>query len=595
MIKKEEIEALLAKINIVDLISEYVPLEKSGAGYKGFSPFKQENTPSFMVSPQKNIFKDFSSNIGGDAITFYMKIKNLSYIEAVVELANKYGMILSGVQKSSSIKYKNLYEIMDKACMYFADNLLKSSEGLEYLKNRGYTEEDVKKYRLGFATSSWDGLINFLEKSYKIEDIEALGLAYLDKENGKKFDAFRNRIMFPIFNTRREIIGFGGRDITGDVGQAKYKNSKESPIFKKSDELYGIFDTGKSLKEKKAALLVEGFFDVLSLHKINLTNTVASLGTSLTENQVKLLSKYLKNIVIAYDNDEAGLAAKIRAINLFNKYEFNIKIMGFDNFGKDPDEIINKYGKQKFFDLANKAPDAFEFLYDYYIKKYNMENEEYKYNLVNDLKPYFKSFSSGVQYELTLQKLSKKIGISVEALKSDLHYIKVDNRIQKKEKKEDIAKSESNRKLQLEEAVIYYIMKDKSKYNLFKNFLFTDIVLANIFTKLGQGNLSSIDFSKEENDRILDINLNILNTSNPLENERKVIYLLKEWIITYMSETMKEIYSKYKNKDNVTNQNLSEYNEQLRNISIIKNNTNIDEIISIFNKYLDYEGRNLYV
>lgn len=248
MASKEDIEKLRDKIDIVDLISKYVHLEKSGVNYKGLSPFKDEKTPFFIVSPNKKIFKCFSSNIGGDAIKFYMLINNITFEKALAELSEKYDVNIKGIDKLKSSEYQHLYDIMKKVSQIYHEQLLKNEDALNYLYKRGYSLEDIKNFNLGYAPNLWTYLYDNLINEYSEQDLVELGLITIKDEN-KVFDFFRNRIIIPIYNKYGNIIAFGGRDITSSKNTAKYLNTKESKIFSKGKELYGIFDCGSSLKK----------------------------------------------------------------------------------------------------------------------------------------------------------------------------------------------------------------------------------------------------------------------------------------------------------------------------------------------------------
>lgn len=579
MVSELDIEKLVNGIDIVEVINEYVSLKKSGSGYKGLSPFKEENTPSFSVSPQKKIFKDFSSGIGGNVIYFYSKINNISFQEACVELAKKYNIDinLAKISKKKS-KYDKLYSILVNATEYFSKTLLNSNRALEYLAKRGYTKEDILKYSLGFADDKWDGLINHLSSNYTLEEIETVGLLSKSQQSNKVYDAFRDRIIFPIFNIKRQIIGFGGRDISGKEGIPKYINSKETVIFKKSNELYGIFDAGETIKNFQSCILVEGFFDVLALHRSDIKNTVASLGTSLTESQAKLLSKLTTNIVIAYDNDTAGLEAKIRAIYILNKYGFNIKIMNLGQGVKDPDELIHKYGKKAFVDQYSESIDAIDFMFDYLSKDLDLSLISAKMELINRFKPYFSSIASEIHYGLYLEKLHRKLNISISALETELKA-----KFKKQEKVfVDVSKNKDENKpkrQQLEELTINLVFNNRDYLPIFLKFIFKDHNLAEIYNKLKNNE----NLTAEEFNLLLDI-----STSNSviLNNDSDVLLarLYRGWVLDYIAESIK-----YINKSNLDTEKYAEYLSLLNKYKSLKNNTDFKSINEVFDQFLEYE------
>ena len=371
MYKDEEIEKFLENLDIVQVIGEYVTLKKTGANYKGFSPFKEERTPSFVVSPTKNIFKDFSTGIGGNAISFYMKINNITFYEAVEELSEKYNVPIKklNISKKNLLQNEKYYEIMREAQRIFSENILKSEQALKYMENRGFSLEEIKKYGIGFSLDTWDSLLNALkEKGYSEEDMLELGLVRKN-DRGNVFDYFRNRIMFPIYNETMKPVGFGGRIIINNDNSPKYLNSPDSKIFKKGNELFGLYNRGENIKKKGLAILMEGYLDVLSAHKNNFPNAVASLGTAFTEGQAKLLKKYTNNIIIAYDNDSAGKEAVLKAADILKKDDFNIRCLSIEGEVKDPDEYLRKYGRKKFLEILKTSKGIFDYLFDEYSKE----------------------------------------------------------------------------------------------------------------------------------------------------------------------------------------------------------------------------------
>ena len=349
MYKDTEIQKLIDNLDIVQVIGEYVTLKKTGANYKGLSPFKDEKTPSFVVSPNKNIFKDFSTGIGGNVISFYMRINNLSFYEAVEELSRKYNISINkfNIEKNRDNPNARYYEIMREAQSFFKNNMINSDEAMEYMKNRGYSLEEIRKFEIGFSLESWNSLLNYLkEKGYNENELLELGLIRKNDE-GNVFDYFRNRIIFPIYNDTMKLIGFGGRIIEANSDMPKYLNSPDSKIFKKGKELYGLYNRGENIRKKGLAILMEGYLDVLTAQKHGFVNSVASLGTAFTDEQAQLLKKYTNNIIIAYDNDEAGKNAIIKAGNILKKYDFDVKCLVMDGNEKDPDEFLRKNGKKK--------------------------------------------------------------------------------------------------------------------------------------------------------------------------------------------------------------------------------------------------------
>ena len=595
MITSEEREELLSKVDIVDLISQYVDLKKSGSGYKGYSPFKNENTPSFMVSPQKKIFKDFSSNIGGDAISFYMKINNLSYIRAVQELAKKYGVILKNLNyflnDDKNIKY---YDILKDVCDIYTKNLSEDENAKNYLLKRGYTLEDIKRFKIGYAKDNWNNVYEKLKNKYSIEEMQELGI--VKKTNDNLYDVYRNRITFPIYNIRKQIIAFGGRYIGSDKEIPKYLNSKESLIFKKSDELFGIFDEGKSIIKREYCILVEGFFDVLSLHKYGFSETVASLGTSFTDNQAKLLKKFTSNIIIAYDDDEAGNNAKLRTILLLNKYDFNIRILSLNKMAKDPDEFLLKYGKDEFLEKMKNSKDSFEYIYDYYKKDYDISKIPAKIKIIEDMKQFFSTLRNNIYHDEFVKRLSNNLELDISTVKGYLKFKKVNNqnaKEQQQKKYENEIVIFKTKQDSLEEETIKLLCLQKEYFNLFKNFKFTNPYLENIFVKLSKNkfnNIEMVNFDAEEEEIYFQITTQYQN-EKIIKNNYAVLY--REWIKKEINEDIDIIINQYGGINNIP---LDAYERSIEIKKILKSidkSRDIKQIEKAYNIYKEYKEREI--
>lgn len=594
MITSEEREELLAKIDIVDLISQYVDLKKSGSGYKGYSPFKNENTPSFMVSPEKKIFKDFSSNIGGDAISFYMKINNLSYTRAVQELSKKYGVILKNsnyfLHDDKNSKY---YDILKDVCDIYVQNLNEDENAREYLLKRGYTLEDIKRFKIGYAKDEWNNVYEKLKDKYSLEELQELGI--VKKTNESIYDVYRNRITFPIYNIKKQIIAFGGRYIGSDKEIPKYLNSKESLIFKKSDELFGIFDEGKSIIKREYCILVEGFFDVLSLHKHGFSETVASLGTSFTDNQAKLLKKFTNNIIIAYDDDEAGNNAKLRTILLLNKYEFNIRILSLNKMAKDPDEFLFKYGKDEFLEKMKNSKDSFDYIYDYYKKDYDISKIPAKLKIIEDMKQFFSTLRNDIYRDEFSKRLSNNLELDISTVKKYLKFIKLNNQnVKEKQKKEENETvSFKTKQDSLEEETIRLLCLQKEYFNLFKNFKFTNPYLENIFVKLSKNkfnNIEMVNFDAEEEEIYFQITTQYQN-ENIIKNNHAVLY--REWIKKEINEVLDIIIAQYGGINNIP---IDAYERSIEIKKILKSidkSRDIKQIENAYNIYKEYKEREI--
>ena len=419
----KDVQKIIDEIDIVELISEYVVLKKSGANYKGFSPFKEERTPSFTVSPAKKIFKDFSTGIGGNVITFYMRMNNVNFIEAKEELAKKYDIKIQHYQplKQDENNVNNkYYKILSTLNKFYIQNLLSNEIALNYIYNRGFTLEDIKKYNIGYSTNSWNDTYNYLiDEGYAEDELVILGIVK-QNDSGNIFDFFRNRIMFPIQNQNAKIIGFGGRIIESNENAPKYLNSLDSPVFNKGKELFGLINGGEIVRRKDYAILMEGYLDVLTSHKNGFDNAVASLGTALTEDQVILLKKYTNNIVISYDNDEAGKNATLKASYLFKKYDFNVKCLVLSGNEKDPDEYIRKNGKKEFIKELKKAEDVFDYTYNIFTHNLDLEDIVAKKELIFRFKDFFSNLTNKIEIDSYVDKIAVELKIQKETVIDEL-------------------------------------------------------------------------------------------------------------------------------------------------------------------------------
>ena len=502
MYNDKEVQKLLDKLDIVQVISEYVTLKKTGANYKGLSPFREERTPSFVVSPVKNIFKDFSTGIGGNSITFYMKMNNISFVEAIEELSRKYNITMSKVVRKNDenkSEYNKYYEILSKVEKYYVDNLINNKEATTYIENRGFTEEDVKKYNIGFSSNQWDDLYNFLTKEgYEEKELIELGLIKKN-ENGNIFDVFRNRIMFPIVNSYSKTIGFGGRIIENNENAPKYLNSPDSLVFNKGKELFGLTNRGQDIKKKGFAILMEGYLDVLTSHKYGFNSAVASLGTSLTEDQVILLKKYTNNVVIAYDNDEAGKNAILKAMYIFKKHDFNVKCLVVNDTIKDPDEYLRKRGKKEFTKILKTSIEAFDYLYTEFSKDVDLKNHTAKKGILFKLKDFFSVLSNRIEIDIYINKLSQELSIEKDEIRREFETLGLYKRTKIRKKPETLS-IETKRKSKydiLEESTLRLILKAPNKLNKFQEKKFENIIYMDLFEKLGKINFN-IDKLKEQ-------------------------------------------------------------------------------------------------
>lgn len=419
-INDETIEKVRDLVDIVKVVSDYVPLKKAGANYVGLCPFHNERTPSMTVSESKQIFHCFGCGEGGDSVTFIMKRENLGFPEAIRFLAEKLGVpIEESTPRDPRISQERdkLYEINREAARFFLNNLTKNETALNYLYKRNIGDKLIKQFGLGYSLDSWDSLYKYLSsKGYGDKEIETLGLIGKRSNNAGYYDKFRNRIMYPIIDTRSRVIGFGGRVL--DETMPKYLNSQETPIFNKGNNLYGLNLLNK-FSDRKRIILVEGYMDVIALFNNKINYGVASLGTALTENQAKLLKRYGENIYICFDSDLAGINATNKAIEILTREDINPKIITLPGY-KDPDDYLKAEGLKAFESRINQALNQVDFKIQINKQKYNINESEGKIKFTIEIAKVIKALRSPIEKDVYIDKISKEIGISREAIEKEV-------------------------------------------------------------------------------------------------------------------------------------------------------------------------------
>jgi len=353
LIHKSTIDRVYETARLEEVIGDFVQLKKSGANFKGLSPFSDERTPSFMVSPVKQIWKDFSSGKGGNVVAFLMEHEHFSYPEAIKYLAKKYNIEVEETeqtdeQKEAANERESMYLVSEYAQKYFADVLWKEdlgkAIGLSYFKERGFTDDTIKKFGLGYGLDQWDAFTTTaLKNGYQLKYLEKTGLTIVKENSGapegsKKFDRFKGRVLFPIHSMSGRVLGFGGRILTNDKKAAKYLNSPESDIYHKSKVLYGIYYAKQAIAKEDNCYLVEGYTDVIQFNQRGIENVVASSGTALTPDQIRLINRLTTNITVLFDGDAAGLRASLRGIDLILEQGMNVRVCTFPE-GEDPDSF----------------------------------------------------------------------------------------------------------------------------------------------------------------------------------------------------------------------------------------------------------------
>lgn len=424
MISKSTIDAVFETARVEEVIGDFVQLKRAGSNFKGLSPFSDEKSPSFMVSPVKQIWKDFSSGKGGNAIAFIMEHEHFSYPEAIRYLAKKYNIEIEETEQSSEEKEQagekeSMYLVSEFAQKYFQNLMLNTDEGksigYSYFKERGFTAETIKKFGLGYSSETWDAFTKeALGQAYKLNYLDKVGLTII-REDGRYLDRFKGRVMFPIQSMSGRVLGFGGRILSNDKKAAKYLNSPESEIYHKSKVLYGIFHAKQAIAKQDNCFLVEGYTDVIQMHQAGVENVVASSGTALTPDQIRLINRLTKNITVLFDGDAAGLRASIRGIDLILEEGMNVKVCTFPD-GDDPDSFAKKTPLDDLMAyLDNNAMDFIQFKASLLMKEAKNDPIK-KAELIRDMVNSIAKIPDRIKREVYIKECSRIMDISEEVL-----------------------------------------------------------------------------------------------------------------------------------------------------------------------------------
>ena len=579
MISKDTIDKVFEFSRVEEVISDFIALKKSGANYKGLSPFTNEKTPSFVVSPSKQIWKDFSSGKGGNVIAFLMEHEQFNYPESIRYLANKYNIeIIETVETSENIEERNeresLFIINNFASSYFQEKLSEKKEINKYLMDRGLSSPTIENFNLGYSIDSQN---NFYKKAnengYSDEYLEETGLVITS--DNKKIDRFRGRIIFPIKSISGRVLGFGGRIIESNKKIAKYINSPESKIYNKSKVLYGIYESKQFIVKDDTCLLVEGYMDVIQMHEHGIKNVLASSGTSLTKEQIILIKRLTPNIVVLFDGDQAGLSASLRSIDMILEEGLNVKICSFPE-GDDPDSFVRKNKKEKMLEfIINKSKDFVDFKLS--INEDYKHDEDIKVSLIRDILKSISLIPDTLKQEIYIKKLSAVLEIDESSLFRSFSNIGVSKSLKRSSKnlyKTKISKVKASDQshtssyiYQLERQIISILLK----YGV-EEIQFEDIIL-----------------NKDEDGKLVEIKKNI--RSKVFEK----IYLdLQQDEIEFTHSPFKNIYKKlidsFHNQESVSIDNF--INDLDSNASKI-----VSDILINDDKYQlhDWERKNIYV
>jgi DNA primase len=476
------VDEIKARLSIVDVVSQYIDLKKAGNNYKGLSPFNKERTPSFFVSPSKGFFHCFSSNKGGDIFTFVQELEGVDFAGSLKILAEKAGVEL---KKQDPKKLKELelqYSAMEESAKWYQKALTKNSEVLKYLDSRGIKKDTIDDFRIGFVGDSWRDMSEALisEKKFKTETLEAVGLV---KKNDKgHYDIFRNRVMFPIMDSTGRVIAFSGRlfgepDKSADFVPPKYVNSPDTPLYNKSDSLFGIHIAKQYIRQFEYAILVEGQFDVISLHQIGFKNTVGISGTAFTGsltnegtetvNNIGLINRLTKNLLLALDSDKAGIKAAIRTSMIALSLGMNVKIVSVGD-GMDPADLVLSKGKKGWVEVQKKATHVIYFVLDNILREEKDQTKITK-RIVIEILPLVKQLPSSSEQSSYISEIANKSSISFDALWSDLASVD----IQEEKMKTSENKKEKTQKIDVVRFVVGvegWLSKEDDKKDLYEGF-----------------------------------------------------------------------------------------------------------------------------
>ncbi|WP_299110987.1 DNA primase [uncultured Winogradskyella sp.] len=430
MISQNTIAQVFETARVEEVIGDFVQLKKSGSNFKGLSPFSEERTPSFMVSPVKQIWKDFSSGKGGNAVTFLMEHEHFTYPEAIKYLARKYNIEIEETERTDEERAQadareSLYLVSEYANTYFQKTLHKTDQGkaigLSYFKERGFTEDIIKKFQLGYSLDEWQAFTDdALGKGYNLDFLEQTGLTIV-KDN-KRFDRFKGRVMFPIHSMSGRILGFGGRILTNDKKAAKYLNSPESEIYHKSKVLYGLYFAKQTIAKEDNCYLVEGYTDVIQFYQTGVKNVVSSSGTALTSEQIRLINRLTSNITVLFDGDAAGIRASIRGIDLILEQGMNVKVCTFPD-GEDPDSFAKSNTLEELNEYLNSnAKDFIRFKASLLVKEADNDPIK-KAETIREIVNSIAKIPDAIKREIYVQECASIMDISENVLFSTLAQI----------------------------------------------------------------------------------------------------------------------------------------------------------------------------
>lgn len=418
------VEQIKERLNIVELIQEYIPLQKSGSQFKARCPFHQEKTPSFSVSEQKQFFHCFGCGKSGDVFAFVQAMENVEFVEALRLLAQKANVELKGYSREDRTEKTRIIDCLHEAAIYYASMLWgpKGIEALAYVRSRGLTDETIHAFQIGYSDESWDGVITALKaKQFTEKEIESSGITARSSKTGQYFDRFRGRVMYPIHNSYGNVIGFGGRILKEEESQAKYINSPQTALYNKSAVLYGIHLAKAAIKKMNAVMLVEGYMDVIGCHQAKFRNVVAASGTALTVDHIRLIKRFTHNVILAFDGDRAGFAAAWKGMQLAIQNGMNIKVIALPD-GKDPDELA-LHDPEGLRALAVAARPFMEYAFQTVLSPLDLTQVAHKKKAAGDLVPLLALFPDPVERTHYIQSLAEQIHVPVHVIQEQVDAI----------------------------------------------------------------------------------------------------------------------------------------------------------------------------
>lgn len=576
------IDQVQNRTDIVEVISRYIPLQKAGRNYKAPCPFHNEKTPSFIVSPDKQIYHCFGCGAGGNVFSFVMKHENMEFPEVVEMLAEKAGVKLphfSSEKKELTSLANQLYKINELAITCFQENLSRNQAAKDYLISRGIGEDTIKKFRIGYAPDSWDTLLSFFQKkNVQAAIIEKAGLA-ISNEKGGHYDRFRKRLIFPILDLKERVLGFGGRVL--DSSLPKYMNSPETYIYSKGRNLYGLNFTKDSIKKEGYALIVEGYLDFIIPYQAGVRNIVATLGTALTVDQVKLLKRFASTVIMVYDPDEAGEAASLRNMDLFLGEGVNVYIAELPK-GYDPDGYIRKFGTDDFIKLTRSSKNLFDYKLAKLSSRFDIRTGHGKAAIAGEMLPTISRIENAVLRSNLVKKLAEKLSVDEESVRAELKKVKPDYTMRVytvtavEAKKDSKSAEKMILALMLEGGEFVKEVREKLSADEFKDSSIRDIVKAVLdLSKDGKAVTPVKLISHLENNEAAAILIpEAVNLAETLSNKEKVLSdciakIKKDNMNDRLGRLQEAIKSAHSSKDDsLVTRLVTEYTELLKSRSV---------------------------